>query len=122
MNPASARRVEDGPTEICQYRAIDGRSRASVSSAYRFEGVNGLELLYRNREFIEVFTPGALDGFPTLLTNAETADSCDLYIGVADDQILAATANTLRSSKGPPACVTARAMASAALSNLPQLR
>lgn len=119
LDPGTAELIEDDGTEICQYRGRDGRSRADVTTAYRYE-VGGLDRLYRNREFIRVFRPGTLDGYPTVTTNPEDATvSCDFYVGVADDQILLTTANRLPSSSAPPPCQTARAIASAVLSNLP---
>lgn len=121
FDPADLRTEHQDTTDRCQYTRPDYLLSGSLTSAYRWQP-GGLDRLYLTREFAEVFIPGTLDGFPTLLDTLEDADFCELSVGVADDQLLLVRASTLSRYRGPPACEVARSMASAVLSNLPPLR
>lgn len=105
----------------CQWRTRDGTSFLHLSSATNLP-VGGLEGLYLVRRGYEVFEPGDLDGFPTVRANrsASRDTSCTFYVGVADDQLVWATAGFAAGQRS--ACATARQMASYMLSNLPPLR
>jgi hypothetical protein len=71
-----------------------------------------------------VFQPGELDGFPVV--RAERSDSgdkdCTIYVGIADDQIIWATASFPFDDPPRPSCTVARRMASDMIANLPPLR
>lgn len=121
LDPATATYAEVAETDICRYRGRDGLRQASVTSAARWDP-GGLDRLYLNREFAEIFEPGILDGFPSVVTDANRADLCDLNVGVADDQLMIVTAAKLTGSTAPHSCDQARAIASAVLSHLPPLR
>ncbi|MGQ0574535.1 MAG: DUF3558 domain-containing protein [Pseudonocardia sp.] len=121
LDPASADEELDRETEDCSYNATDYLVGASVTTAYRWEP-GGLDRLYLTREFAEIFEPGTVDGFPTVITDANEANICNINVGVADDQLLLVRANKSMRSTAPHSCDQARAIASAVLADLPPLR
>ncbi len=112
-----------GVTTRCGWRAAAGDGSLLVSTAPDFP-VGGLEGLYLVRSTFPVFQPGELDGFP--IVRAERSDTgdkdCTIYIGIADDQIIWATASFPFGDRPKPACAIARQMGSYMIANLPPLR
>jgi hypothetical protein len=122
LDPATAKPDEFNSIYACDIHARDSSTSASLGSAYRFE-VGGLDRLYRNRQlFLDgdgIFVPGTLDGFPTVITDANSADDCVLNVGVADDQVLVIDTGIDPYRSTLHACDLARDIASAVLTNLP---
>jgi hypothetical protein len=122
LDLAGARPDEFQSTYDCDIHAPDSSTSASIVSAYRYE-VGGLDRLYRNRELLldgdGIFVPGTLDGFPTVITDANSADDCVLNVGVADNQVLLIDTGVDPYRSTVHACDLARAVASAVLTNLP---
>ncbi|MGQ0574537.1 MAG: DUF3558 domain-containing protein [Pseudonocardia sp.] len=121
LDPASADEELNRETEDCNYHSADYLVGASGTTAYRWNP-GGLDRLYLTREFAEIFEPGTVDGFPTVITDANRDDLCDLNVGVADNQLLIVTARKSTRSTAPHSCDQARAIASAVLADLPLLR
>lgn len=112
-----------GAAARCGWRTAAGDGSLLVTSAPDFP-VGGLEGLYLVRQTYDVFQPGELDGFP--IVRAERSDTgdkdCTIYVGIADDQLIWATANFPFSNRPKPACTVALRMASNMIANLPPLR
>lgn len=112
-----------GVTTRCGWRTAAGDGSLLVSTAPDFP-VGGLEGLYLVRSTFPVFQPGELDGFPVVRAErSDTGDKdCTIYIGIADDQIIWATAGFPFGDRPKPACPVARQMGSYMIANLPPLR
>jgi hypothetical protein len=112
--------LTQGAATRCRWHTADGNGSLLVTSGVDFP-VGGLEGLYLVRSTYSVFEPGELDGFP--IVRAEPTDTgdeeCTLYIGIADDQLIWATAGFSFTDRS--ACVTARRMGSDMIANLPAL-
>jgi hypothetical protein len=122
LDPTTAKPSEFQSTFDCDIHARDFSTSASLVSAYRYE-VGGLDRLYRTRQLLRdrdrIFVPGTLDGFPTVITNANVADDCVLNVGVADNQVLMIDTDVDPYLSTVHACDLARDVASAVLANLP---
>jgi hypothetical protein len=112
--------LTQGDATRCRWHTADINGSLLVTSGVDFP-VGGLEGLYLVRSTYSVFEPGELDGFP--IVRAEPTDTgdeeCTLYIGIADDQLIWATAGFSFTDRS--ACVTARRMGSDMIANLPAL-
>jgi hypothetical protein len=122
LDPSTAEPDEFHSTYDCYIDSADTSKSAAIASAYQFE-VGGLDRLYRNRQLLldgdGIFVPGTLDGFPTVITDANSADDCALNVGVADDQVLLIDTDVDHYLSTVHACDLARDVASAVLTNLP---
>ncbi|MGQ0574694.1 MAG: DUF3558 domain-containing protein [Pseudonocardia sp.] len=123
LDPASAddvvQKVDDVQyVEHCSYRSRDLLSGITLTSAHRLDP-GGLDRLYLNREFMSVFVPETIDGFPAVRTELDDGGACDINVGVADDQVLISGFHDIPGYEGPSPCDNARALASAVLATLP---
>lgn len=121
VDPSTGTSEDWQQTEICRYHSLDNLDSFSVTTAFRWNP-GGMDRLYRNRQFAELFETGMVDGFPTLIVDSNAADICDLNVGVADDQLLIVSVTKSIRSTAPHACDQARAIASAVIAHLPPLR
>jgi hypothetical protein len=115
--------VQGSYTTRCSWRTAAGDGALLVSTAPDFP-IGGLEGLYLLRSTYAVFQPDELAGFPIVRAEAvDTGDKdCTIYVGIADDQLIWATANFPFTHRPKPSCTIARRMAAGMIANLPPLR
>ncbi|MDN5751611.1 MAG: DUF3558 domain-containing protein [Pseudonocardia sp.] len=110
---------QDRPDDFggCAWRTLDMEGVLGVVGVQ--DPPVGLDGLYNVREAYPVFEPGEIDGRP--IVRADFVDTagrdCRIFIGVADDQMIQASAKyAFQPGRG---CEVAREMAAAMIANLP---
>lgn len=117
IDPATENRDRPGDFGGCGWDTTDGEGVLGVV------GVQtppvGLDGLYNVREAYPVFEPGEIDGRPIVRADFVDTDGrdCRIFIGVADDQMIQASASyAFQPGRG---CEVAREMATVLIANLP---
>jgi hypothetical protein len=122
--------VWDYSPEECIFSSFDNSRGVRITSGYTLDLRGGMDPFYRAREVFEketkfspgIFEPGTIDGYPTINISPARADTCQFFIGVADDQTLVVLGSGALDSPTVHACDVARAVTSAVLANLPPLQ
>ncbi|WP_366889110.1 DUF3558 domain-containing protein [Pseudonocardia sp.] len=101
----------------CGWTARDGSFEAGIA----LSTVRDLRLYYSLRTSFPIFEPEVISGYPAVRVSDVNSGSCVILVGNADDQSFSARAGGF---SGPlrDLCVTARDVASAALTSLPPRR
>lgn len=115
----SQRLIDDDPLG-CSIDFADGQGQLSFS--VRLPPI-GLESVYLLRPVIEDFEPGEIAGYPVVKAQpaafAESDQTCILYLGIADEQMIDVRVIGAESGTG---CATARRAAEQVVANLPPPR
>lgn len=111
--------IDDDPLG-CTTKFADGQGRLGFS--VRLPPI-GLESVYLLRPVIEDFEPGEVAGYPVVKAQpaafAESDQTCILYLGIADDQMIDVRVIGVESGNG---CAEARRAAEQVVANLPPPR
>lgn len=120
IDPGDDEQIRPGEDRGCIWTTSDGEG---VLSAVGVQNPPvGLDGLYRVRDEYPVFEPGQIAGRPIVRADLVDTDDrdCRIFIGVADDQMIQASAKfAFQPGRG---CEVAREMAEAMIANLPPAR
>lgn len=119
LDPESQELIDDDPLG-CDIDFADGQGTLSFS--VRLPPI-GLESVYLVRSAFEVFEPEEIAGYPVVkaqpATFGESDQTCFLYLGIADDQMIDVRVIGVDSGTG---CATARRAVEQVVANLPPPR